>query len=161
MNTLDFSSNYLGLNGMAVLLDVLAECLQLESLSFENNYLKPESIPHLVKIIKGMPSLSALNLANNSTLGFSTAKLLLQVTALCCVNHCLQATLYTHLRTWCRRWYLGRGGAILLPRRCATHCAIGGGGGGGGSPTVIWTLVVWLSQLANCLSALAVAALLA
>uniref|UniRef100_A0A7S1JA23 Uncharacterized protein n=1 Tax=Eutreptiella gymnastica TaxID=73025 RepID=A0A7S1JA23_9EUGL len=79
VQTLDFSSNYLGLNGMAVLLDVIAECPSLESLSFENNYLKPESIPHLVKIIKGMPSLCALNLANNSTLGFSTAKLLLQL----------------------------------------------------------------------------------
>jgi hypothetical protein len=76
---LDFQSNFLGMTGMGVLLQCLTQCPRLEELSFENNYLKPEMVPPLVKAVRRMVSLTSLNLANNNNLGFSAAKLLLQM----------------------------------------------------------------------------------
>ena len=66
-----------------MLLQCLTQCPRLEELSFENNYLKPEMVPPLVKAVRRMVSLTSLNLANNNNLGFSAAKLLLQVHFLC------------------------------------------------------------------------------
>eukprot|EP00992_Anisonema_acinus_P015198 TRINITY_DN9655_c0_g1_i1.p1 TRINITY_DN9655_c0_g1~~TRINITY_DN9655_c0_g1_i1.p1 ORF type:complete len:811 (+),score=210.83 TRINITY_DN9655_c0_g1_i1:64-2496(+) len=76
---LDFSSNFLGPSGVQALLESLRDCPCLEFISLENMYLKGESIPTLVSVVKTLPSLTSINLANNNTLGFSAAKLLLQV----------------------------------------------------------------------------------
>uniref|UniRef100_A0A7S4G7C4 Uncharacterized protein n=1 Tax=Eutreptiella gymnastica TaxID=73025 RepID=A0A7S4G7C4_9EUGL len=77
--SLDFSSNYLSFQPMQALLETISDCTALESLSFEGNYLKSEIMPSLIKAVKTLPALVSLNLANNSTLGFSAAKLLMQL----------------------------------------------------------------------------------
>eukprot|EP01006_Ploeotia_vitrea_P028814 TRINITY_DN61444_c0_g1_i1.p1 TRINITY_DN61444_c0_g1~~TRINITY_DN61444_c0_g1_i1.p1 ORF type:complete len:909 (+),score=98.87 TRINITY_DN61444_c0_g1_i1:36-2762(+) len=76
---LDFSSNYLGSVGLRALFEALHGCPRLVSLSFEANYLKSEAIPPLVTLVNSLPACSSINLAKNTTLGFTAANHLMNL----------------------------------------------------------------------------------
>ena len=65
--------------GTACLLDAIRNCLTLESLSLENVQLKTDALSELAKVLRTLPALSSLRLSNNSSLGFSAGKALLQM----------------------------------------------------------------------------------
>eukprot|EP01012_Entosiphon_sulcatum_P048551 TRINITY_DN67041_c0_g1_i1.p1 TRINITY_DN67041_c0_g1~~TRINITY_DN67041_c0_g1_i1.p1 ORF type:complete len:806 (-),score=176.31 TRINITY_DN67041_c0_g1_i1:60-2477(-) len=76
---LDFSSLYLGILGVQALLESLRDAPLLETLCLENMMLKDKCMPTLASVVKTLPSLTALNLANNNSLSITAAKTILQI----------------------------------------------------------------------------------